>query len=62
MFDSLIRFHKFLEYQADSVFKYNSTDVKGKETDLGNVLSDSIESITSLLLFNTAQHPYKNQE
>ena len=53
---------KFQEFDVDSVFKYESTDLKGLDTGLGNILSDRIESITSLLLFNTAQHPYKDQE
>ena len=53
---------KFLEFNADSVFKFDSIDLKDKETDLGNVLADNIQSVTSLLLFNTAQHPYKDQE
>lgn len=44
------------------MFKYEGTNLNEKEDGLGNVLCDRIESITSLLLFNTAQHPYKAQE
>lgn len=60
--DELIFKDKFLEFHADSVFKFDSIDLKDKETDLGYVLVDNIQSVTSLLLFNTAQHPYKDQE
>lgn len=44
------------------MFKYEGTNLNDKEEGLGNVLCDRIESISSLLLFNTAQHPYKAQE
>ena len=45
---------KFQEFYADKVFRYNSTNSIQNEDGLGNILSDQIESITSLLLFNTA--------
>jgi len=61
--DELSFKEKFQEFQAESVFKYTSSVNTTDQADgLGNVLADKIESITSLLLFNTAQHPYKDQE
>lgn len=60
--DELTFKDKFNEYFADKVFKYNSTKSTINLDGLGNVLSDHIESITSLLLFNTAQHTYKQKD
>lgn len=60
--DELMFKDKFKEFSVDKVFKYDSTNLKdlsNLNAGLGNILSDRIESITSLLLFNTAQHPYK---
>lgn len=51
---------KFQEYYVTKIFKNNSSI--NNQDGLGNVLSDHIESITSLLLFNTAQHTYKQKD
>jgi hypothetical protein len=57
--DELSFKEKFQEFHAEKIFKYNSTKITHNEDGLGNLLSDHIESITSLLLFNTAQHTYR---
>ena len=47
------------------VFKYNSTNIENAismQEGLGSVLSERLDSITSLLLFNSAQHPYKQSK
>jgi hypothetical protein len=69
-FDDVALKDKFQEFGVDNIFKYESTKfgVKPKDGEesvvegLGSVLADKIESVSSLLLFNTAQHPYKQTD
>ena len=62
-FDELSFKEKFSEFSVPGVIDTNKNSNKAlsseENTSLGSVLSDQIESTTSLLLFNTAQHPYK---
>ena len=67
--DDLAFKDKFNEFSVDKVFKFNSTniekalsDVSSMQEGLGSVLNYRLESITSLLLFNSAQHPYKQSK
>ncbi|CAF0765018.1 unnamed protein product [Brachionus calyciflorus] len=60
--DELAFKEKFKEYSAENVFKYDSTKSESVHNGLGNVLEDRIKSVSSLLLFNTAQHPYKQND
>jgi hypothetical protein len=64
-FDELAFKDKFLEFAPPpGLLDANKNSHMGREGEevnasMGSVLADSIESVTSLLLFNTAQHPYK---
>ncbi len=60
-FDELAFKDKFLEFSAPGVIDPNKNSHMDREENaaMGSVLSDRIQSATSLLLFNTAQHPYK---
>ena len=60
--DDLAFKEKLQEYVAENVFKYDSFNHEKNHSGLGSVLEDRINSITSLLLFNTAQHPYKQND
>jgi len=64
--DELSFKEKFQEFNVDHIFKFNSTNIEKAlattQEGLGNVLNDHLESITSLLLFNSAQHPYKQSK
>jgi WAS family protein 1 len=55
---------KLNEYSIENVYKYDSSNLSDfKNPDgLGSLLSDKIESVSSLLLFNTAQHVYKQSD
>lgn len=57
--DELAFKNKLQEFSVDKVFKYDSIT---HQDGLGSVLSDHIKSVSSLLLFNTAQHPYKHSD
>ena len=71
-FEELAFKDKLQEFSIEQVFKYDSTGLgsaQAKSTPaattgdgLGSVLADHIESISSLLLFNTAQHAYKQSD
>jgi hypothetical protein len=64
--DELSFKEKFQEFNVERVFKFNSTNIEkalaSTQEGLGSVLNDHLESITSLLLFNSAQHPYKQSK
>lgn len=65
-FEELAFKDKLQEFAIENVFKYDSTGLsapaKNLADGLGSVLADRIESISSLLLFNTAQHAYKQSD
>lgn len=70
--DELAFKDKLNDYAIEQVFKYDSTGLgsaaknaqlaNADSAGLGSVLADHIESVSSLLLFNTAQHAYKQSD
>lgn len=63
--DDLSFKEKFQEYMVDNVLKFDSrgaSDSSSNPDGLGSVLNNQINSVTSLLLFNTAQHVYKQSD